>query len=189
MKCMSSLIYIQTDRIVYSVIKFVSAVVWRVKDFLQINNNEFKSFECQFLLHFSSTRLNSHNASALLFSSFLFLCLFILLVNIDRVRVRLDDVLIFSSSLEQHIKDVREVLGLLKKNELFVKLKKCELFKNEVSFLGHRVSGDGISVEKDKIKVINEWQFPKPSEASNHSLEQHHIIVNSFLNFLKLPLH
>jgi len=42
---MSSLIYIQTDRIVYSVIKFVSAVVWRVEKFLQLNNSEFISFE------------------------------------------------------------------------------------------------------------------------------------------------
>ena len=48
----------------------------------------------------------------------------------------------------------------MKKNG-FVKLKKCEFFKNEVSFLGHRVSGGGICVEEDKINVIKEWPIPK----------------------------
>ena len=73
----------------------------------------------------------------------------------------LDDVLIYSPTLGQHIEDVREVLEMLKKNELFVKLKKCEFFKNEVSILGHRVSGDGIYVEEDKINVIKEWPILK----------------------------
>jgi len=52
-----------------------------------------------------------------------------------KVLCYLDDVLIYSPTLEQHIKDVREVLGLLRQNELYVKLKKCEFLKNEVSFL------------------------------------------------------
>ena len=78
-----------------------------------------------------------------------------------KVLCYLDDVLIYSPTLKQHVEDVREVLELLRKNELFVKLKKCEFFRNKVSFLGHRVSGDGISVEEDKIKAIQQWPTPK----------------------------
>ena len=73
----------------------------------------------------------------------------------------LDDILIYSPTLEQHIKDVTKVFNLLKQNELYVKLKKCELFKHEVSFLGHKLSADGISVEEDKVKAIREWPLPK----------------------------
>jgi len=73
----------------------------------------------------------------------------------------LDDVLIYSPTLEQHIIDVRNVLQLLNKAKLYIKLKKCELFKNIVSFLGHNLSSDGISAEEDKVRSIREWPLPK----------------------------
>jgi len=73
----------------------------------------------------------------------------------------LDDILIYSPTLEQHIKDVTEVFDLLRQHQLYVKLSKCELFKHEVSFLGHKLSGGGISVEEDKVKAIREWPLPK----------------------------
>jgi len=73
----------------------------------------------------------------------------------------LDDILIYSPSLEQHIIDVRNAFNLLSKHQLYVKLKKCELFQNSVSFLGHRLSSDGLSVEEDKVKCIREWPLPK----------------------------
>ena len=69
----------------------------------------------------------------------------------------IDDILIYSSTLLDHINDVRKVLRLLKQNQLYVKLKKCEMFVNTCAFLGHRISSDGISVEEDKIKEIKEW--------------------------------
>jgi len=47
----------------------------------------------------------------------------------------IDDILIYSPNLEQHIIDVDKVLKLLTKNKLFVKLKKCELFQDNVTFL------------------------------------------------------
>ena len=42
-----------------------------------------------------------------------------------------------------------------------MKLKKCELFENSVSFLGHLLSSNGLSVEEDKIKCMREWPLPK----------------------------
>jgi len=50
---------------------------------------------------------------------------------------------------------------MLSKHQLYIKLRKCELFKNSVSFLGHRLSSDGLSVEEAKINAIVEWPRPQ----------------------------
>jgi hypothetical protein len=55
------------------------------------------------------------------------------------VIVFLDDILIYSPTIEQHYKDVSAVFDLLKENKLYVKMGKCEFFKDELEFLGHIV--------------------------------------------------
>jgi transposase InsO family protein len=82
----------------------------------------------------------------------------------DFVIVFLDDILIFSKSLHDHKKHVRKVLELLRKHKLYAKKSKCEFFKKSVSFLGHVVSHEGISMEEDKVKAIKHW--PKPSSVT-----------------------
>jgi transposase InsO family protein len=76
------------------------------------------------------------------------------------VIVFLDDILIYSKSLEDHRKHVRKVLQLLRENQLYAKKSKCEFFQQSISFLGHVVSGKGISMEEDKVKAIKEWPVP-----------------------------
>ena len=66
----------------------------------------------------------------------------------------MDDILIYSPTLEQYKRDVERVLQLLRKHKLYIKLRKCEIFQQEVTFLGHKVSADGLSVEEDKVKAI-----------------------------------
>ena len=53
------------------------------------------------------------------------------------VLVFLDDILVFSKTLEEHEEHVRKVLARLRESKLYAKLSKCELFKQEVEFLGH----------------------------------------------------
>jgi len=76
------------------------------------------------------------------------------------VIVFLDDILIFSKTKQEHERHLRMVLDLLRKNQLYAKLSKCEFFQQYISFLGHVVSKDGISCEKDKVKAIQEWPVP-----------------------------
>jgi hypothetical protein len=76
------------------------------------------------------------------------------------VIVFLDDILIFSKTLPEHRQHVRMVLELLRKNKLYAKENKCEFFKTSVSFLGHVVGEDGISMETEKVKAIKEWPIP-----------------------------
>ena len=76
------------------------------------------------------------------------------------VIVFLDDILIYSNSLSDHKKHLRVVLDLLRQHKLYAKESKCEFFKSSVSFLGHVVGEEGISMEEDKVKAIREWPAP-----------------------------
>ena len=76
------------------------------------------------------------------------------------VILYLDDILIYSKTLDEHIQHVREVLQKLLENNLYAKLKKCEFHKNEVQFLGYVISGKGISTDPEKIKSVKEWPTP-----------------------------
>jgi transposase InsO family protein len=76
------------------------------------------------------------------------------------VIVFLDDILIYSKTLAEHRRHVRMVLELLRRNQLYAKRSKCEFFKQSISFLGHVISGEGISMEQDKVKAIEDWPTP-----------------------------
>ncbi|MGH2639958.1 MAG: reverse transcriptase domain-containing protein, partial [Rhabdochlamydiaceae bacterium] len=73
------------------------------------------------------------------------------------VIIFLDDILIFSKTLEEHEIHVRKVLELLRQHKLYAKKSKCAFFKTSLSFLGHVVSAEGVSMEADKVKAIVEW--------------------------------
>ena len=53
------------------------------------------------------------------------------------------------------------MLETLRKEQLYSKLSKCEFWFNEVSFLGHMVSKEGIRVDPKKIEVVVEWKPPR----------------------------
>lgn len=56
----------------------------------------------------------------------------------------LDDILIFSNNLEEHVRYVKMVLWKLRIAKLQVKLRKCEFYVQETDFLGHRIIRAGI---------------------------------------------
>ncbi len=73
------------------------------------------------------------------------------------VFVYLDDILIFSPSLQVHVQHVRRVLQRLLENRLFVKAEKCMFHSRSVTFLGSVVSAEGISMDPDKVRAVIEW--------------------------------
>ncbi len=79
--------------------------------------------------------------------------------------VYLDDILIFSTSLQEHVQHVRRVLQRLLENGLFVKAEKCEFHAQSVPFLGHIVSAEGIRMDPEKIKAVVEWPSPDSRKA------------------------
>ena len=77
------------------------------------------------------------------------------------VVVFIDDILVYSKDRESHDTHLRVVLETLRKEHLYAKLSKCEFWMNEVSFLGHIVSKEGIRVDPKKIEVVVEWKPPR----------------------------
>ncbi|KAL8148045.1 hypothetical protein AgCh_005401 [Apium graveolens] len=76
------------------------------------------------------------------------------------VIVFIDDILVYSRSKEEHEEHLRVVLEILRNHQLFAKFSKCEFWLEQVSFLGHVVSADGIQVDPSKIVAVAEWLRP-----------------------------
>lgn len=73
--------------------------------------------------------------------------------------IYLDDVVIYSKTVEEHLSRLGDVLSRIQKANLKLKPEKCHLFQQEVKFLGHVVSGRGVLPDPDNIdKVINNCQ-------------------------------
>ena len=60
--------------------------------------------------------------------------------------VFIDDILVYSRDEQEHKQHLKIVLRTLREKKLYAKLSKCDFWLNEVSFLGHIVSAEGISV-------------------------------------------
>jgi hypothetical protein len=80
-------------------------------------------------------------------------------------HVYLDDIIIWSQTIEEHEKNVAKVLEALRKANLFCNGAKTTLFSAEISFLGHKVSAAGIQADPRKISRILDW--PQPTTATN----------------------
>ena len=86
--------------------------------------------------------------------------------------VYLDDIIVMSKTFEEHLENLAQVISCLKEADLKLHPKKCDLFKEKVSFLGHVVSADGIATDPAKLESVLNWPVPK-------NLKQ----VRSFIGF------
>ena len=75
--------------------------------------------------------------------------------------IYLDNIIVFSKMPEEQIKRLIGVFEKLSAADLRHKLSKCEVFKSQITYLGHNVSKVGIETDLKKITAIKEWPVPK----------------------------
>ena len=81
---------------------------------------------------------------------------------IDRfVVVYLDDIVVYSDSLDEHLDHLRKVLSTLKAHQLYVKPEKCEFGCAQITFLGHIICNGEVRMDPKKIQAIIDWPAPK----------------------------
>jgi len=88
------------------------------------------------------------------------------------VVVYMDDILIFSTTMEEHRRTVQEVLQIVRDNRLYLKVEKCEFERPEIDYLGLKVAFDKIAMDAVKVKGVADW--PTPENTTD---------VRSFLGF------
>ena len=76
------------------------------------------------------------------------------------VVIYLNDILIYSNSLEDHKGHIKEILHQLHTNGLYASLSKCLFHKEKVKFLGFILGPEGIQMDKEKIRTIKTWPTP-----------------------------
>ena len=72
----------------------------------------------------------------------------------------IDDILIYSKNEVDHAEHLRIVLSRLREHKLYAKFSKCEFWLWKVSFLGHVLSENGISVDPPKVQEVMDWKAP-----------------------------
>jgi hypothetical protein len=77
--------------------------------------------------------------------------------------VFIDDILVYSSIAEEYEQHLRVVLERLRQNQLYAKFSKCEFWLEEVAFLDHVLTAEGVVVDLAKIEAVKEWEQPHNS--------------------------
>lgn len=93
-------------------------------------------------------------------------------------HVYLDDIIIWSDTVQENVRAVRLILQALRDNGLYASPKKTGLFKCEMDFLGHHLSERGIEADTSKVDKILNWPVPKTATQ-----------VRSFLGLVRYIAH
>ncbi|GBG60072.1 hypothetical protein CBR_g403 [Chara braunii] len=97
------------------------------------------------------------------------------------VLVYLDDILVYSRTLEEHLRHLRDVLDRLRRHGFYAKLSKCRFAQHKVDFLGHYVSDQGLHMHDAKITAIAEWSAPTSAKQLRNFLG----LTSYFSNFIR----
>ena len=77
------------------------------------------------------------------------------------IVIFLDNILIYSKKLQDHIDHVRRTLQILREHRLYAKVSKCAFFRHEVEYLGHVVTAAGIHPDQSKVQAVRDWKIPE----------------------------
>ena len=72
----------------------------------------------------------------------------------------MDDILIYSATLDEHVKLLAEVFGILEKHQFLLKRSKCVFAQPAVEYLGHVISTEGVDTDPSKVQAMVKWPTP-----------------------------
>jgi hypothetical protein len=72
----------------------------------------------------------------------------------------MDDILVYSKTLEEHVEHLQIVFQILMEHQLFVKFSKCTFAQQQLSYMGHIISQHGVSTNPSKTDAITKWPVP-----------------------------
>nr|GEX39167.1 hypothetical protein [Tanacetum cinerariifolium] len=96
------------------------------------------------------------------------------------VVVYFDDILIYSSSLEQYLSYLRQIFSVLRAQKLYANGKKCHFLVTEVTFLGYIVTVSGINMDSAKVRAIISW----PTPSTIHDIRSFHGLASFYRRFI-----
>jgi hypothetical protein len=76
------------------------------------------------------------------------------------VIVFLDDILVYSTSWQDHLQHLELVLQKLRESQFYAKLSKCSFGQTSIQYLGHIISEDGVSTDPEKTSAMEQWPVP-----------------------------
>jgi hypothetical protein len=79
----------------------------------------------------------------------------VFMLELDKfVVVFINDILVYLKTMEEHKEHLRIILQRLWEHQFYAKFSKCEFWINELPFLGHVISPEGITVDPGKVKEV-----------------------------------
>jgi hypothetical protein len=97
------------------------------------------------------------------------------------VVVYFNDILVYNKSQQDHMEHLYQVFQTLRRQKLYVNLKKCHFLTESLVFLGYVVSTEGIKMDPSKIEVIISWPVPK----SLHDIRSFHGLASFYHRFIR----
>ena len=76
----------------------------------------------------------------------------------------MDDILVFSKTLEEHKVHIDRLMERMKEWKLYAHPEKCEFFCTQVEYLGLGIHADGVFITEASKKAIQKWQVPTPNQ-------------------------
>lgn len=98
-----------------------------------------------------------------------------------RCFVYMDDIVIFASDLQDHSSKLREVFLRIQEANLRLQPDKCEFLRKEITFLGHRITDQGIKPDQNKIKTVKD--YPRPTKVKE--VQSFLGLANYYRRFIK----